>query len=51
MDADDCQLLPSGNKGDQHGLILEGEGGNGGTPTMMKVRVKFSRLYAATPPA
>jgi hypothetical protein len=51
MDADDGQLLPSGNKGDQQGLILEGEGGNGGISTMMKVRGKFSKLYAATPPA
>ena len=51
MDADDGQLLPSGNKGDQQGLILEGEGGNGGTPTMMKVRGKFSKLYAAMPPS
>ena len=51
MDADDGQLLPSGNKGDQQGLILKGEGGNGGTPTMMKVREKFSKLYAATPPS
>ncbi len=45
------QLLPSGNKGDQQGLILEGEGSNEGTPTMMNVRGKFSKLYAATPPA
>ncbi len=51
MDADDGQLLPSGNKGDQQGLILEGEGGNGRTPTMMKVRGKFLKLYAAKPPS
>ena len=51
MDADDGKILPSGNKGDQQGLILKGEGGNGGTPTMMKVREKFSKLYAATPPS
>jgi len=44
MDADDSQLLPSAEEGGQQGLILEGEGGNGGTPTMMKVRVKFSKL-------
>ncbi len=43
------QLLPSGNKGDQQGLILEGEGSNEGTPTMMKVRGKFSKLYKLRP--
>jgi hypothetical protein len=45
------QLLPSGTKGDQQSLILEGEGGNEGTPTMMNVRGKFSKLYAAMLPA
>ena len=51
MDADPGQLLPSANKGGQQGLILEGEGGNGGTPMMIKVRGKFWKLYAPTPPA
>ena len=49
MDADDGQLLPSANKGEQQGLILQGEVGNGGTPRMMKVR-GISRCSTPPPP-
>jgi len=49
MDADDGQLLPGGNKWDQQGFIFEGEGGNGKTPTMMKVRGKFLQLMLPRP--